>query len=84
MQGVPSRFVAKCELDPTHELDIRADGVHQWTCGWVMQRSGGGGHGISLAQRSNRYACRYCVERAIQGWISQPSMFEERKNEQES
>lgn len=74
LKGVPSQFVATCELDPSHEIDIRADGVHQFTSGWVMRRDGGGGHGVSLPERENRFACRYCVDRATHGWIKQNRM----------
>ena len=75
MEGVPGRFTAHCEFC-NRELDTRQNGVHQWTCGWVMQRSGGGGHGISLAQRSNRWAHQQCIERRIRGQSQQPSMFD--------
>jgi len=34
----------------------------------VMQRTGGGGHGVSLPQRADRWACRYCVERITKGY----------------
>jgi hypothetical protein len=73
MKDVPDRFCAKCEFCK-NELDTREDGTSQFTSGWVKQRSGGGGHGVSLAKRENRWAHSYCVERAAQGY-SQTSMF---------
>jgi hypothetical protein len=70
---IPSRLRAMCELCG-NELSIKETGVHQWTAGWVLQRAGGGGHGISLPERSNRWAHRYCVENAVRGG-QQQSMF---------
>jgi hypothetical protein len=70
---IPTRFRAMCELCST-ELNTQADGVHQWTAGWVMQRAGGGGHGISLPERSNRWAHRHCVENAVRGVTQQQSL----------
>lgn len=67
---IPARFSAECEF--CHGiLDIRQEGVHQWTSGWVRQREGGGGHGISLAERANRWAHAYCVDREIRGYTKQ-------------
>jgi len=71
---IPPRFLAACELCGL-DLDIRLDGVHQWTAGWVMQRAGGGGHGVSLPQRESRWAHRHCVERSAAGHGGQQSMF---------
>lgn len=71
---IPERFRAKCEF--CYEvLDVRNEGVHQFTSGWVMNRSGGGGHGISLPERANRWAHKLCVERKVRG-LPQVSMFE--------
>ena len=70
---IPTRFRSVCEFCNS-DLDTRAAGVHQWTAGWVMQRAGGGGHGISLPERSNRWAHRYCVENAIRGTTQQASL----------
>ena len=64
--SVPSRFVATCEYCEGR-LDVREPGTYQYTCGWVMQRSGGGGHGVSLPERSNRWAHRLCIETKIRG-----------------
>lgn len=72
---IPSRFVRKCFLCP-NDLDIRADGVHQWVAGWVKNREGGGGHGISLPQREDKWAHRQCVEREVKGQTGQIGMFE--------
>jgi hypothetical protein len=63
---IPTRFIAKCEFCPD-EVDMRMDGVYQWTAGWVMQRKGGGGHGVSLPERANRWAHGWCIERKING-----------------
>jgi len=74
MQGVPERFVARCELGG-EEIDTRVEGVHQWMSGWVKQRDAGGGHGISCAVRENRWACSYHVDRAARGLTGQGRMF---------
>jgi len=71
---IPERFRGKCEFCG-HLLDVRADGVHQRTSGWVKNRSGGGGHGVSLPQRENKWAHGYCVDRATHGLLKQHSMF---------
>jgi hypothetical protein len=76
MMEIPARFQATCELC-ADALDIRAMGVHQWTCGWVMQREGGGGHGVSLPVRENRWAHGRCVERASKGTLAQVALFED-------
>jgi len=73
MRGIPTRFAAPCTYCG-HELDTRAEGTHQWTSGWVMQRQGGGGHGVSLPRRHNYWAHRQCVERAIKGGPTQATM----------
>jgi len=41
-----------------------------------MNRAGGGGHGVSLAERENRWAHGLCVERMSKGTFAQTSMFE--------
>ena len=56
------------------ELDIDGDGVHQFTKGWVKNRSGGGGHGVSLPQRENRFAHGYCVDRKTDGTFNQGAL----------
>ena len=71
---IPERFLRKCELCG-HDLDTSKEGVHQWTSGWVRQRSGGGGHGISLAKREDRWAHHYCVERIASGYAGQNELF---------
>jgi hypothetical protein len=70
---IPSAFRANCEFCKT-EIDTRAEGTHQHTSGWVKVRSGGGGHGISLAQRDSRWACGYCIDRAVRGFLKQESL----------
>ena len=75
MMAVPQRFQAACEMcgDP---LDIRKPGVHQFVSGWIENRKGGGAHAIRMAQRVQRYACKFCVDREMAGaarW--QPSLF---------
>jgi len=73
---IPLRFQANCEFCAGRygPVDTRAEGSHQFTCGWVMQREGGGGHGISLPQRHNRWAHRVCVEEAIKGHTNQAKL----------
>jgi hypothetical protein len=73
LRVIPERYRAKCEFCPD-PIDIRDEGVHQWTAGWVMQRAGGGGHGISCAVRENRWAHKKCVERESRG-LPQQSLF---------
>lgn len=72
--SVPERFRSKCELCG-NDLDIRADGVHQRTSGWVKNRSGGGGHGVSVPERENKWAHGYCVDNATRGLLKQGKMF---------
>jgi hypothetical protein len=71
---IPARFLAQCEFCK-REIDTRAEGAHQHTSGWVKVRDGGGGHGISLPDRSNRWACGYCIDRATRGFLKQETMF---------
>lgn len=71
---IPERYKTKCELCGD-ELDIRGDGVHQFTSGWVKNRSGGGGHGISLPVRENRWAHGYCVDQETKGLTKQQALF---------
>ena len=63
---IPERFRAKCEFCG-NDVDTRELGVHQYTRGWVKARSGGGGHGVSLAERENRWAHGHCVDREVYG-----------------
>lgn len=44
-------------------LDPKREDVHQYTCGWVKIRSGGGGHAVALPQRENLWAHTRCIER---------------------
>ena len=75
VQPIPERFRAACSFCQK-ELDIRAERVHQWTSGWVMNRSGGGGHGISLPERASRWACERCIEARAKGSAGQRWMFD--------
>jgi hypothetical protein len=70
---IPSAFRANCEFCQ-REIDTRAEGTHQHTSGWVKNRSGGGGHGISLPKRENRWACGYCIDRAARGFLQQETL----------
>ena len=72
--AIPARFRASCEFCG-HDLDVRANGVHQFVKGWVMNREGGGGHGVSLPERENRFAHRWCVERMTRGTFGQGGLF---------
>jgi hypothetical protein len=74
VQPIPEKFRALCEFCQK-ELDIRDKGVFQHTSGWVMNRVGGGGHGVSLAARDNRWAHPLCVERMSKGTFGQRQMF---------
>jgi hypothetical protein len=71
---IPTRFVRACQFCG-YDLDIRADGVHQRTTGWVKNRVGGGGHGVSLPQREDKWAHGYCVDSATHGTLGQGKMF---------
>jgi len=71
---IPSRFVRQCEFCGC-ELDIRLEGVHQFASGWVKNRDGGGGHGISLRKSEDRWAHRQCVEEKSKGGFGQVRMF---------
>jgi hypothetical protein len=71
----PTRFLAKCDFCDS-ELDTRELGVCQWTSGWVRNREGGGGHGISLPLRADRWAHTYCVESAGRGQVGQYGLFD--------
>lgn len=72
--NIPERYRAICEFCQ-QQLDIRALGIHQYTKGWVKNRSGGGGHGISLAERENRWAHGYCIDRMSSGAFTQTDLF---------
>lgn len=39
-----------------------------------MVREGGGGHGISCAERAPRWAHRWCVDRMAKGFIKQGTL----------
>ena len=73
---IPERYKVSCEFCRV-ALDVRDRGVYQHTAGWVMNRSGGGGHGVSLPERQNRWAHRFCVEQAVKGHTQQTRMFGE-------
>ena len=72
---IPARFRALGQFCKS-EWDTRETGVHQYTKGWVKNRSGGGGHGISLAERENKWAHGYCVDRKSEGTLEQQRMFD--------
>jgi hypothetical protein len=71
--GIPARYRAKCEIcDGLYGvIDIRRDDgtVCQYTHGWVMQRSGGGGHGVMQPTRDPRWAHRECVDEKSKGGV---------------
>ena len=73
-QPIPERYRATCEFCK-REVDVRDTGVYQHTSGWVMNRTGGGGHGVSLPERVNRWACGPCIEHKSAGTFGQSSMF---------
>lgn len=70
---IPSHLRAKCEICK-EDLNVEADGVHQWTAGWVMNRSGGGGHAIACPKRENRWAHNGCVDRVRRGFVKQEQL----------
>lgn len=70
----PERYRKQCEFCG-NDLDTREDGVHQFTKGWVKNREGGGGHGISLPEREYRWAHGYCVDRVSRGLQHQKELF---------
>ena len=69
MSTVTCEF-CKRSIDP-HEA-----GVHQYTTGWVKNREGGGGHGISLPTRLPRWACFGCMDRKLKGTYGQTSLLD--------
>lgn len=73
MEHIPTRFRANCEICKK-PLDVRAEGVHQRTSGWVKNREDGGGHGVSLPEREPRWAHGDCVYRVKRGWIKQEKL----------
>ena len=72
-QPIPDRYRAACEFCGK-DVDVRENGVHQHTSGWVMNRTGGG-HGVSLPERANRWAHKSCVERMANGTFAQTKLF---------
>ena len=57
-------------------LDVRQNGVHVYTSGWVENRRDGGGHAIRLPRKEQRYACKFCVDKQAAGAAKyQPSLF---------
>ena len=74
LQPIPARYRASCEFCG-ELLDVRDRGVYQHVAGWVMNRAGGGGHGVSLPERAHRWAHGLCVERASAGTLDQQRMF---------
>lgn len=73
MTQIPDRRRRLCEFCQK-ELDTEGPGVHQYTKGWVKNRTGGGGHGVSLPQRENRFAHGYCVDRVTDGTFKQGAL----------
>jgi hypothetical protein len=71
---VPERHRATCEFCGSM-LDTRLDGTHQYVSGWVKNRTGGGGHGISLPERENRWAHGACIDSATKGFLQQGGLF---------
>jgi hypothetical protein len=68
--AIPARYRTKCEICQGL-VDIRRDDgtICQFTSGWVMQRSGGGGHSIMRPKRENRWAHRRCVDDQGEGGV---------------
>lgn len=74
VQPTPARYTALCEFCQS-ALDVRDTGVYQRTSGWVMNRAGGGGHGVSLPERENRWAHGVCITRQTKGTFGQAALF---------
>jgi hypothetical protein len=72
--SIPERFRARCEFCP-EAVDTRAEGTHQFVSGWVKNREGGGGHGVSLPKREPRWAHPWCIDSATRGFIDQGKLF---------
>ena len=72
--AIPLSRQAHCEFCK-RVLDATAQGVYQYTSGWVMRRDGGGGHGVSLPERANRWAHGTCVDSAVRGFSDQKKLF---------
>lgn len=73
-QPIPEKFRAMCVFCH-RELDVRDHGIYQYTSGWVMNRAGGGGHGVSLPDRQPRWSCGSCIDQHIRGTFGQPTMW---------
>jgi hypothetical protein len=73
-QPIPAKYRATCEFCG-HDVDVRDLGVYQRTSGWVMNRAGGGGHGVSLPEREPRWAHGLCVERKTKGTLAQTTLW---------
>ena len=73
-QHIPEGYRVPCELCGL-DLDVRRDGVFQWTEGWVEKRPGGGGHGISCPVRVRRWSHGHCVRNAAAGADQQLALF---------
>jgi len=71
---IPARYRAACEFCD-QPVDVRSTGVFQHTSGWVMNRTGGGGHGVSLPERANRWAHGHCVEGMTKRGTAQAGLF---------
>ena len=77
-ENVPERFRGRCWFNCAYpELDTRADGVYQFTTGWVKNRSAGGGNAIALPKRENKWAHSWCIDKATSGTLRQGSLFGE-------
>ena len=70
----PASTRSKCALCAEPIDNINAPGVYQRTSGWVQRRDGGGGHAISLPERSPQWAHGYCVRAMVEGHWGQESL----------
>jgi hypothetical protein len=68
-----TRYLRRCAICG-NELSTEEPSVHQWTAGWVKRRDGGGGHGVSCPERSDKWAHGYCVDQKTRGHIGQGSL----------
>ena len=67
IRGVAERLQTTCPYCG-HYVDSSAGGTHQYTKGWVKNRSGGGGHGVSLPERKNLWAHEHCINDEVRGF----------------
>lgn len=74
---IPPYRRARCEFcgDP---VDVNSSTTYVFVSGWARNRTAGGTNGLSLAERSARWACRICIDSLRSGGIiGQEVLFDE-------